>query len=65
MNIEIRTIITSTVHVGDDGIEGVEHVVTVDGDALAESLPGDAIMAIVLGGCRSTIKSIEDKENGQ
>lgn len=62
MKIEIRTIITSTVTVSDDGIEGVDHALAVEGDEYASALPQNAWVAIALGGCRSAVKAIEERD---
>lgn len=62
MKIEIRTIITSTVTIGDDGVESVDHALTIEGDELASAMPQDAWVAVALGGCRSAVKAIEERD---
>ena len=57
MDIVFTTTITHTVHVGEEGIEGVDHEMTI---SAPEGLPSDVIMAASLGGCRSAVKTMEE-----
>lgn len=60
MHINLTTTITHRVEIGDDGIEGVEHSVVIDGDDEASALPHDALMAVVEGGCKSVLKTLKE-----
>lgn len=60
MQIEIRTTITSRINIGDDGIEGADHDVRIDGGPGAEALPENVILATVAGACKSVIKSLDE-----
>lgn len=61
MYIEIITTITSRITIGDDGFEGVEHSVVVDADEGASALPQEALVAVVEGGCKSVLMSLESE----
>lgn len=58
IQISFTTTITHTVTVGDDGIEGAEHAVDIDASS-ATGLPEAAIIATVIGGCRSVLTSLD------
>lgn len=57
MNLTVTTTITSTIAVGEDGIEGVEHSVEVAVPGVA--LPSVAITAVVSGGLKSALQAVE------
>lgn len=59
MFYEIITTITTKVSVGDDGIDGVEHTVEVDGGEIASALGAHMTMKFVKAGCQATINSID------
>lgn len=60
MYIEIITTIKSRIKFADDGIDAVTHTVDIDGTE-ADGLGTDVIMLVVEGGCKSALKSIENK----
>lgn len=57
MNLTVTTTITSTITVGEDGIEGVEHSVEID--AGIGALPTNALTAVVGGGLKSALQAVE------
>lgn len=61
MFYEITTTITTKVRIGDDGIDGVEHSVAVDGGELAAVLGAQTTMRFVKAGCESAIRAIDAK----
>lgn len=60
MHFDVTTTITHRIKIGDNGIEGVEHSVEIDGDDEAGALPHAALMAVVEGGCKSVLKTIKE-----
>lgn len=62
MQVEIVTTITTKI---DLDTFTPDHSVDVDARGLASGLPTDAIYAAVVGGCKATIKTIEEQAPGQ
>ncbi len=58
MTVTVKTIITSTVGIKDDGLT-VEHAVEV---AYGEGLPQSAVENIVLGAARTLVRTMEEDE---
>lgn len=59
MYVYLTTTIKHLVEISDDGLQGVTHSVEIDGDEGASALPQDAVMAIVEGGCKSVLTSLQ------
>lgn len=58
MFIEFTTTITHRIELGDEGIEGISHSVSIDaGDAIALGQSG--VMMVAAGGCKAALNSIE------
>lgn len=59
MFMEMTTTITHRIHVGDGGVEGVDHSVAIEGGDFAEAAGVTAAMIVVKAGLNAALNSVE------